>query len=66
MTLLELRAYLSRCGRASVAEIATHFDSSPAVVLDLVGRWETHHRAAAREKWLQIMRKGLWLRQRAC
>ena len=47
MTLLGLKAYLSQRNRASVAEIATHFDASPAVVRDLVGHWQTRHRIRA-------------------
>ena len=41
MTLRELKIYLSSRGRASVAEMAVHFDSSPEVVRALVDRWRS-------------------------
>jgi len=47
MTLLGLKTYLSKRNRASVAEIAIHFNASPALVRDLVGHWQARHRIRA-------------------
>ncbi len=41
MTLRELKVYLSARGRASVAEMAVHFGSSPDVVRALVDKWRS-------------------------
>lgn len=39
MTLVEVKAYLMERHRAGLGEIATHFDTSPDTVRQLLGHW---------------------------
>ncbi|ARJ65743.1 hypothetical protein WV31_08785 [Magnetospirillum sp. ME-1] len=39
MTLVEAKAYLVERHRAGLSEIATHFDTSPDTVRQVLGHW---------------------------
>jgi putative ferrous iron transport protein C len=39
MTLVEVKAFLQERHRAGLGEIATHFDSSPDTVRQMLGQW---------------------------
>jgi len=39
MTLVEVKAYLMERHRAGLGEIATHFDTSPDTIRQMLGQW---------------------------